>query len=166
MTVLAARAWVAILPAGAALLFGGLVQLTADRPVASGLLFVQGNMAVRWDALVALDPEAATAILGFQRMLAVFIIGFALLDLSVLLTAYRRGERWAWLAMWLNLAVLGGVVAVATAFDGWGSPSERDAAVRALAVLIGLVLVGLLLPIRTFFPDGETRATASRSRTG
>jgi hypothetical protein len=158
MTGLAKRAWILLLAPGFLLLFGGVVQLTADRPVASGLMFVQGNTGLPWDVFVARSPESAMAILGFQRMLAVFIIAFSLLDLSVAVTAYRRGQRWAWFAMWLNMVVLVGVVAVATVYDGYGLAQERDAAIRTLAVLMALVLVGLLLPFRTFFPRDRAAA--------
>jgi len=158
---LAGRAWVLLLIGGAALLLGGIVQLVADRPVASGLAFVQGNVGVNWDQLVASAPETATAILGFQRMLAIFVIAFAVLDLAVVATAYRRGERWAWYASWLNVAVFAGFVAVARLLDGWGASPSAEAAIVALLMLVAISVAGLVLPIRIFFP-GRPRSASPR----
>ncbi|MEW5991361.1 MAG: hypothetical protein AB1736_08470 [Chloroflexota bacterium] len=166
MSVLANRAWGLLFVTGSVLLFGGLVQLVADRPVASGLIgIVQRNLGLSWNGLVAQSPETAIAILGFQRMLALFIIAFSLLVLSVVLTAYRRGERWAWVTMWLNLVVLGGIAAVATAYGGWETEPSRDPGVLGIAILSTLVLLGLFLPFRTFFPKRVADATDSRPPT-
>jgi hypothetical protein len=163
MSVLANRAWVLLFVTGSVLLFGGLVQLVADRPVASGLSgIVPSNLGMSWDSLQALSPETAMAILGFQRMLALFIIAFSLLDLSVVLTAYRRAERWAWFAMWLNLVVLGGSAALATANGGWDTTPARDPGVLGIAILSALVLLGLFLPFRTFYPKGMANAAKPR----
>jgi hypothetical protein len=49
----------------------------------------------------------------------------------MVLTAYRMAERWAWFAAWLNLVLIVGFGAVATAHDGWGIGPWRDTAVPA-----------------------------------
>jgi hypothetical protein len=166
MAAIANRAWVLLFATGSVLLLGGLVQLFADRPVASGLSgIVPANLGVSWAGLVARSPETATAILGFQRMLALFIIAFSLLDLAVVLTAYRHGERWAWFAMWLNLVALGGSAALATANGGWETTPARDPGVLGIAVLSTLVLLGLFLPFRRFFPKAVAEPADARPPT-
>jgi uncharacterized membrane protein YqjE len=167
VSVFANRAWVLLFVTGSVLLFGGLVQLVADRPIASGLSgIVPANLGVSWDSLEARSPGTAMSILSFQRMLALFIIAFSLMDLSVVLTAYRRGQRWAWFAMWLNLVVLGGTAVLATANGGWEATPSRDPGVLGIAILGALVLLGLFLPFRTFFPKSVAKAAEPRPPAG
>ena len=61
MTAARGSAWILLLFVGAALLFGGIVQLMADRPVASGLAFAQGNLGMSWSELAWQHPVTATA---------------------------------------------------------------------------------------------------------
>lgn len=74
-------------------------------------------------------------------------IGFAFLITVISATAYRRGERWAWYAFWL----------VPVYFLGWVALSftiESSSSTRPyLMVFVILSLVGLLLPLRKFFPS-------------
>lgn len=87
----------------------------------------------------------AVAVL-YLRHMSVNALTAVLATLFILLGAYRRGQRWAWWAM------------LTTGLLAWGFGTgvnlvignAFDAATHA----VGLVwlLVGLLLPVRSFFP--------------
>jgi hypothetical protein len=95
-------------------------------------------------------------ILGVVGSLASFLVGsmsyhnaasaFPFLGFSVLVTAisfnsYRRGEKWAWYAFWINVVGL--------------SLFYADGGFWADALLVVIVLLGLFLPYRKFFPKKQ-----------
>lgn len=152
------HAWLLLFISGLPLLFVGVVHLVSDRPLAAGLGFVEGNLGVTWEELVAGSPATAIAILGFMKVMAVFAMGFSLLFLSVVATSFRRGERWAWYAAWLYPAGLLGFASIATIYQGWGSAEWFLVVVTpSITILMALTLLGLLLPLRRFFPKGDRR---------
>ena len=84
----------------------------------------------------AMNPEFQLG-RGPQLLQAFGIVwaAFAVLALAVTVTSYRKGERWAWWALWL----------VPIALVAINPDSPRNLVVAAVAVL------GLLLPSRKFF---------------
>jgi hypothetical protein len=54
-----------------------------------------------WDALQAADPGAARLIDYQVRAGGAGLLIVGLFSLAICLTALRRGERWAWYAMWV-----------------------------------------------------------------
>ncbi len=68
-------------------------------------------------------------------------LGWSVLVIAISFNSYRRGEKWAWYAFWINV-VEGGLFYADARF--WGD---------ALAVVI--VLLGLFLPYRKFFPKKQ-----------
>lgn len=53
-----------------------------------------------WDALRSADPGAAKLIESQVRGTGALLLVFGLLSLLVSVNALRRGQRWAWWAMW------------------------------------------------------------------
>jgi len=74
-------------------------------------------------------------------------IGFAFLIIVIAMTAYRRGEKWAWYAFWFVPAYFLGWVALGLTIE------SSSSTIPYLMVFIMLSLVGLLLPFRKFFPS-------------
>ena len=74
-------------------------------------------------------------------------IGFAFLIIVISVTAYRRGEKWAWYAFWFVPAYFLGWVALGLTIE------SSSSTIPYLMVFIMLSLVGLLLPFRKFFPS-------------
>lgn len=74
-------------------------------------------------------------------------IGFAFFITVISMTAYRRGERWAWYALWFVPAYFLGFVALSFTFE------TSSSMLLPLMVFVILSLVGLLLPFRKFFPS-------------
>jgi cytochrome bd-type quinol oxidase subunit 1 len=148
------HAWLLLLAASVPWLYGPLANLVQGEPLAAGLQFWRhdpaNESAADWAELVAERPDTATVIAGYNRMTAVFALTYGLTFVTVVCTAYRRGERWSWFVAWTYPAALIGFVAVATAHHGWAA-DEESWAVPSIMVLVGAVLPGLLLPIRLFF---------------
>lgn len=75
-------------------------------------------------------------------------IGFGLFGGLIVLLPYRRVERWAWGALWFY--------PVFWAAHLFGNlPPGTDHIHQVL--FIALSLIGLLLPVRVFFPSGQRR---------
>lgn len=71
-------------------------------------------------------------------------MGFAVFTMAVALKGYRHGEKWAWYLLWSFPLVLGLSTATNLSAGGVGWP--------VTTVLVITAVVGLLLPIRLFFP--------------
>lgn len=61
----------------------------------------KGLTGTTWDELRAADPGAARLIDSQVRSGGLQLLSVGLLSLSICLTALRRGERWAWYAVWV-----------------------------------------------------------------
>jgi hypothetical protein len=85
----------------------------------------------------------------YLRAIGVASIGMGLFGLLITTIAYRRRERWAWFALWYYplfwMAHLVG-----------GLPPGKDHIHQVVFIVVSLV--GLLLPVREFFPRREERA--------
>jgi len=74
-------------------------------------------------------------------------LGFAFFITAISLTAYRKGEKWAWYAFWFLPAYFIGSAAIATSIE------SSLSLLLPLTMFVILSLLGLLLPYRKFFPS-------------
>lgn len=95
-----------------------------------------------WEQLALQDPEVASLISRQLNVLGFLGGGFGLLAALVSVIPFRRGERWAWYALWLFPITIG-AVATRQLIDQY-PPGYYYAALTAVAV------IGLLLPARRF----------------
>lgn len=65
---------------------------------------------IPWGELQASDPAVANLVDLHARVVGAGLLAFLLLSLAVALTAYRRGERWAWYGLWTWPLVLGLII--------------------------------------------------------
>jgi hypothetical protein len=102
--------------------------------------------------LAASSPGIANYIYYLIRILAIFSAGLGAFLMVVSATAYRKGEVWAWYLTW--------VVPVLFLLD----VSNDYLAFRYVdfgSMFIAAILVaGLLLPYRKFFPSKQPRNTS------
>src|SRR5215212_3009322 len=70
-----------------------------------------------------------------ERLNGAVLLGFSLLGMAVILTSYRRGERWAWFALWSFPLVF----VLQSPFVG-----------KLDMLALVFCLLGLILPYRTF----------------
>jgi uncharacterized membrane protein YeiB len=88
---------------------GAIVVLFGVGDIASGGASFQSGEAVlfnsmtgtTWDELRAANPGAAKLIDYLWRAEGAALVVVGLLTLGISLTALRRGDRWAWVAMWV-----------------------------------------------------------------
>ena len=52
-----------------------------------------------WSELAGTSPAAANYIVLLFRMNGAFNVAFGLMAIAITITAFRRGERWAWWAL-------------------------------------------------------------------
>jgi hypothetical protein len=100
-----------------------------------------------WGQFAQQDPEVASLYSMDLVVLGLLGAGFGLLAVVVSVIPYRRGERWAWYALWL-VPIAIGAVALRMLVDQY-SAGYYYAGITTVA------LVALLLPIRNLLrsPD-------------
>ena len=59
----------------------------------------EGFTASSWSGLVSASPMTAGYIGVLFRMYGVYNVAFGLMAIAIAVTAFRRGERWAWWAL-------------------------------------------------------------------
>ncbi|AIF84543.1 hypothetical protein NTE_02494 [Candidatus Nitrososphaera evergladensis SR1] len=111
------------------------------------LLLATGIGILGFGLITSAYPQISSDYSGIKeeelllRTIGVATTGMGIFGVMITLTAYRRGEKWAWLALWyypvfwlLHLAL--------------GLPPGNDHVHQV--VFIVLSLLGLLLPVRRF----------------
>jgi len=76
-------------------MFGGASDLQNGEKV-----YMTGVTGMTWNQLQAASPTVARLIDTIFRTSGASLAALALLSLSICLTAFRKGERWAWFALW------------------------------------------------------------------
>ena len=95
-----------------------------------------------WEEFAAADPEVARIYSMDLVLLGITLTAFAILGTILSLIPYRRGERWAWFALWLIPLGHGGM-ALRMLID------QYSAGYVYLGLCI-ISLIGILIPIRRF----------------
>jgi hypothetical protein len=83
-------------------MFGVSDMLTGGRTFAGGeAVLFEGITGMTWDELEAAEPGAARFIDYQARLAGASILFGALATIAIAVFGLRRGQRWAWLTMWL-----------------------------------------------------------------
>jgi hypothetical protein len=92
------------------------------------------------------DPGAADAIIVETRHMGVFGLCISIAMFFVLFNGFKKGQKWAW---WAFLVVAG----IAWLYGLVTQIGEGDM-MNLIGHVIGIVLwlIGILLPIKVFFP--------------
>jgi hypothetical protein len=110
------------------------------------LLAITGVSILVFGLIVTVWPGSNDPL--FLRAIGIASIGMGLFGVMITVIAYRRRERWAWFTLWYYpvfwLAHLLG-----------GLPPGQDHVHQI--VFIVLSLIGLLIPVSQFFPQGMGR---------
>lgn len=99
-----------------------------------------------WEQFARQDPEVAGLYSMDLALLGMSIGAFAVLAVVLAAIPYRRGERWAWYALWV-VPLLWGGVAARMFIDQYSAGS-------VYAVAAAIAVVGLLIPIRRIRTEG------------
>ena len=79
-------------------------------------------------------------------------LAFAFFIIVISRTAYRKGEKWAWYALWFIPAFFIGSVAITMSIETTRSIESFISLLLPITIFVTLSLLGLLLPYRKFFP--------------
>jgi hypothetical protein len=148
---LARRAWVVWVGISVLIMLFGLDDLRQGGASYAGgerVLF-EGIAGTTWDALRASQPAVAEMIDRLVRLGGVDLAILGLLSLAIAITGVRRGERWAWRAMWalpLWLSAQIVVLMLADKVPGAGVPVP----IMSGTVLLVITIPTLLLTYRTY----------------
>ncbi len=118
---------------------------------------LQGISGMTWAQLQSASPNAATMIDYLVRAGGSHLFVLGLLSMIVTATAFRRGERSAWYAMWLWPLWLALVILVLLSAYKQTGPGIPPPLVSGSIFFILSVLT-LLLSYRKFFPKQQPRA--------
>jgi hypothetical protein len=108
---------------------------------ASAVLGIVAALVTTFPPLYVFSSSLYEGVYPIMGALGTALVGFNILALLISLIPYRRGERWAWLTLWMLPL-------------GWVSQFVFLADVSYL-VLAFLTTVGLALPYRRFFSRAQ-----------
>ena len=137
-------AWVIYLALGLLWLVVGLNQIFLP----DGLIGndVQRVTGMSLSELEASNPVAIELVRFVYGALGNLKINWSFLVLAITLTGYRKGEKWAWYTLWLVPAILVSMGIFNAIFF-----SDVNQSLESIPI-VSISLLGLLLPIRRFFP--------------
>jgi hypothetical protein len=119
----------------------------------------EGFTGLSWQTLVTTSPRTAAYITLVFRMYGVYNLVFGILTCIIAVTAFRRGERWAWWALLVsNTIALVGAMSYDKIVKAIG-PFE-------LTEYLGLALVFLALALTARAPKAAIVARAPRAAIG
>ena len=104
-------AWILILIVDAAyILWGGAVAMAPDHVLGPGGRAIlpagfEGYSGGSWSALVTASPPSAGYMAVLYRLYGVYCVLFGFMGSMITATAFRRGERWAWWALFVGNTV-------------------------------------------------------------
>ena len=156
-------AWMLILIVDAAYIVWGAGAAIAPEglPGPGGMAILpaayQGFAGNSWTALVSASPKTAGYVVLMYRMYGIYCALFGLLTSAIAITAFRRGEPWAW---WTLL--LGNTVALIAAMRmDWLSKAIGP---FELTEYLGLALIwGALLVTAPFLAGNRVGARGRRT---
>ena len=106
-----------------------------------------------WDRFIAGKEGIVFYVEDALRVTGVLFLGLCMTIMAISATAFRKGERWAWYLLWYLPISLGWMT--------WLLYSSGGSSWSLHLMLSILSLLGLLLPLRKFFPATHTRNTVS-----
>jgi hypothetical protein len=129
-------------------------MLTGGPTYAGGeAVLFQGITGITWDQLQLAEPGAARFIDYQVRSSGGSIVFGGLLTIAIAALGLRRGQRWAWLTMWLvgplSIVLSLSVLLSTETVPGAGVPAPLIAQAIFLVIAVGL----LLLTYRKYNPS-------------
>lgn len=147
--------WVVWVVLGVIGVMFGVADMLIGGPTLAGgeAVLFEGITGMTWDELQAAEPGAARFIDYQVRSAGASILLSSLLTITIAVLALRRGQRWAWLTMWVVApvsVVLSLVVLLSTEkVAGAGVPAPLISQTIFLIITVGL----LLLTYRKYNPS-------------
>jgi len=151
--------WIFLTLAGGLTLLGSLVSLG----IAYGSVQDQIGPATLAELSVG-RPDVAIALRARRATAAAYGAGFATLFLAITLGPYRRGDVWAWWALFAGILVVSGLILLRVPLLGiqLGTAAAVTGAGTALASIIQLAVAGLGLALGMRRLGGKASAQAAQ----
>lgn len=137
-------AWVILAVIGALIFAGGIPHVLGDN---SSPEIVESFVGMAISEFKSSNPGFYDVYDFYFRGGGWSDMGFAFFVIVISATAYRKGERWAWYYLWSVPVFFLGHAAITLIFR-----QSTASLIPFLSVFIVLSIIGLLLPIRKFFP--------------
>ncbi|HXX72079.1 MAG TPA: hypothetical protein VEI80_00155 [Candidatus Acidoferrales bacterium] len=134
--------WVLVLIVSIIIVINGLAYVVTGAE--SDTQFFQHQAGISWSAFASSGQGIVTYVQGLLRLFGVITAIAGTFAATITVTAFRRGERWAFYILFL--AAVGLLYATGDLYYGGGSTWP------VYLILLAVDIVGLLLPFRTFFP--------------
>jgi hypothetical protein len=151
----AKRGWIPLFVFFVIILLRGLAGTAAGGSLFSSGL--QNLTGLTWSQIGTQYPGLATFINGSLVEGNLYTIGFAIAGLVISYTSYRKGEMWAWYVSWYAVVLLlGFFYLVLTNAEGGGNYPANSGLLTLESIFMILVLLGLFLPYRKFFPKKQS----------
>lgn len=154
--------WIVFLALGLIIALFGLGDILSGGATFEGgeAPTLQGISGMTWQQLSSTSPGAATMIDYLVRAGGVHLFILGLLSMFVAATAFRRGERWAWYAMWLWPLWLGMVILLLLSVYKPAGPGIPPPLVSGtIFIIITVAMLGL--SFRKFFPKQQAAVGAT-----
>jgi hypothetical protein len=127
------------------IMFGLADMLLGGSTLAGGeTVLFEGITGKTWGEVQAAEPGAARFIDYQLRLNGASIFWASLLTLAIAVFGLRRGQRWAWLTMWL-VGPLSGVLSVIVLLSAEKVPGAGVPAPLITQMIFLIITVGLLL---------------------
>jgi len=133
------RAWIVLFVTGALAVIAAPINLLGKPPNPPS---PESSTGLTPQEIAARIPGIDDYISSISRQLGNFMLAFGVLLMGVAAGPFRRGERWAWNISWSVPLVF--LIQLLNSRGGWGWQFDLG----GLAVVLG----GLLVPYRRFFP--------------
>jgi hypothetical protein len=126
----------------------GLGEFTGGQ--AGDPAMVESVTGETWVGLKASLPRVANLVDLMARIIGSLWIGLALFGMSFSATGFRKGERWAWYALW-TLPIVGTLIFTAFLIAPRIPGSPTPPAFFSAPAMFIISALALLLPVRKFF---------------
>jgi hypothetical protein len=127
------------------LLWGGMAALSPEHLLGPGSLPIvhaeyEGFTRRPWSELATTSPPTAAFMTVVFRVYGAYNVAFAVLAIAITLTAFRRGEPWAWWALLVGYTIaLGSAITYDRVVNAIG-PFEMSEYVGLLTVYAALAI--------------------------
>jgi len=151
--------WIILTLAGGLTLLGSLVSLG----IAYGSVQDQIGPATLAELSIG-RPNVAIAVRARSATAAAYGAGFATLFLAITLGPYRRGDVWAWWALFAGILIVSGLILLRVPLLGiqLGTAAAVTGAGTALASIIQLAVAGVGLALGMRRLAGKASAQAAQ----
>ena len=139
-------AWITILIADVGLLaWGGMAAHAPAHLLGPGSAPIlnaeyEGFTGYSWSQLVATSSETARFMTLLFRMYGTYGVAFALTAIAVSVTAFRRGESWAWWALLVGNTIAFGAAMTYDRIVGAIGPFEMSEYIGIAAIYVALAI--------------------------